>query len=351
MPLGQVGTPEALLTAARTNTPLRHLRVGYRGGVGTAWLKLEKHNPTGSIKYRTALGLLAGLSRREPLGPDAAIIESSSGNLGAALAEISRRAGWRFVAVVDPKAPPPLRVRLTEHGAEVVMVDTEDEHGGFLLNRLATVRRMLREDPTLRWTDQYHSPAGAEIHRTSTVPELLGQTGGRITAIFVALSTGGTIVGVGEGLRRHLPGLKVYAVDVDGSVAAGGTGHPHLLSGIGASRRSTLMHPSHYTRLCRVRDIDAIAMCRLFRRRTGIGLGASSGAVLCAVLRATAKGASLGTPVVICPDGDTSYQATVYADEWLSRHGVLGLVRQAERSAEADGVEFTVGAELPSGGC
>lgn len=345
----QGSSPAALLAAAHTNTPLCRVEVTHRGAVRLAWLKLEMHNPTGSIKYRTALGLLAALHRSQPLGPAASLIESSSGNLGVALAEVAQEAGWRFTAVVDPKTPPALRVRMAARGAALVMVDDADERGGYLLNRLATVRAMQREDPALRWTDQYHNPAAAEVHGLATVPELMRQTAGRLDAVFAAVSTGGTIAGLSGGLRRHVPGLAVYAVDVAGSVAAGGASHPHLLSGIGATRRSTLLHPSFYTGVYRVEDVAAIAMCRLFRRQTGVGLGASSGAVLAGFCQALGQGVPCRAPVLISPDGESSYQATVYADEWLAARGVLARVRAAEAVARDDGISFRIQEEVTTG--
>jgi cysteine synthase len=332
---------DGLLSASSTNSPLSRVDVAYRGKRHSIWLKLEMHNPTGSIKYRTALGLLSALHRERPLGRSEWLIESSSGNLGVALAEIAGEAGWRFLAVVDPKTPQTLRSRMLGAGAELAMVDTVDDCGGYLLSRLDTVRRLLRESPSLRWTDQYHSTAGSAVHQTSTVPELMRQTGGLVDAVFVAVSTGGTIAGISEGLRRFVPGLDVYAVDVVGSIAVDGAGHPHLLTGIGATRRSTLLRPSHYTRLYRVADVEAIAMCRLFRHGTGLGLGASSGAVLAGLVRALADGVAPARPVLISPDGEDSYLATVYADDWLASRGVLPSVEAAEARARNDGLTFT----------
>ncbi|MEV6596762.1 pyridoxal-phosphate dependent enzyme [Actinoplanes sp. NPDC051346] len=342
MLLERSGLPEALLSLAHTNTPLQKVRVEIAGRQQAFWLKLEMHNPTGSIKFRTALALLDALHRARPLTTADVVIESSSGNLGVALADIADRGGWRFIAVVDPKTPPELRHRMVQNHAEIVMVDTHDVHGGYLLNRLKTIRGMLRADPALRWTDQYHNTAAAAVHQSYTAPELLRQTEGRVDTLFAAVSTGGTLAGVGDGLREQVPAVQVYAVDVAGSMAVGGTGHPHLLSGIGASRRSVLAGSSHYTDVIRVTDVEAIAMCRLFRQRTGLGLGASSGAVLAGLVRAVSDGLRPRLPVLISPDGEDRYLQTVYADEWLAERGVSAQVRAAEERAATDGMNFTL---------
>lgn len=340
---------ETLLAAAATNTPLRRVEVTVQRTTYPIWLKLEMHNPAGSVKYRTALGLLAALDRRQALGPATRLVESSSGNLGVALAQIAQTAGWRFTAVVDPKTPPPLRELMASRGADLVMVDEVDDRGGYLLNRLAKVRELMLEDQELRWTDQYHSRAGAWIHESITAPELLRQTSGGLDAIFAAVSTGGTIAGLCGGLRRQVPQLPVYAIDVEGSIATGGASHPHLLSGIGATRRSTLVQLSSLSRIYRIDDVTAIAMCRLFRQQTGLDLGASSGAVLGGFSQAVAEGLTFRAPVLISPDGGSSYEATIYSDEWLLVKGALAKVEAAMVAAQDNGVSFRIAEEVTVG--
>jgi 5-oxoprolinase (ATP-hydrolysing) len=78
--------------------------------IGSRWrkvgLKLESHNPSGSIKYRTACGLITALEASDRLAPGTHIVESTSGNLGVALAFLSQVRGYRFTAITDPKADP-----------------------------------------------------------------------------------------------------------------------------------------------------------------------------------------------------------------------------------------------------
>lgn len=335
-------TAERLLAAAATNTPLRRIEMSVAGRTHRAWLKLEMANPTGSVKYRTALGLLTGLQRRRPLSAGTTLIESTSGNLGVALAHLTARFGGRFIAVVDPKAPPMLVERMRGLGTELVRVHTPDQHGGYLLSRLERVETMLRADPELRWTDQYHSPDGPGVHRDVTAPELAHQTGGRIDALFAAVSTGGTLAGLGEGLSKLVAGIGLYPVDVQGSIALGGAAHPHLLNGIGATRRSSLLTTRALHAPIHVPDARAIALCRMLDRQTGIALGASSGAVVAAYLTAVADGGSWRCPVLISPDGGDHYRHTVYSDDWLEACGRLDAVRAVEDAAAADRITFTV---------
>src|SRR5581483_3687259 len=68
------------------NTPLWpvYLTIGERQH--TIHLKLEGENPTGSVKDRTGYALVQDLEDRGLLHEESVIIESTSGNLGVALA-------------------------------------------------------------------------------------------------------------------------------------------------------------------------------------------------------------------------------------------------------------------------
>ncbi|MEV8510697.1 pyridoxal-phosphate dependent enzyme [Dactylosporangium sp. NPDC051484] len=339
--IGDELTPAGLVQAAATRTPLLPVDIGFRGRSRRVLVKLEMGNPTESVKYRTALGLLAALHTEQPLARGSAIVESTSGNLGVALGHLAAQAGWHFQAVVDPKVPRPLLTRMRDLGVELLLVDVPDEHGSYLLTRLAAVRDLRQRRPELRWTDQYHSPAGSAIHRDVTAAELMEQTGGRFDALFCAVSTGGTLSGISAGLRRLGSTAAIYAVDVEGSLAVGGRPRPHLLNGIGAPRRSTLLDSSDYRRAFHVSDIQALALCRLFARRTGLALGSSSGAVLGGYLAAEAAGEPMSRPVLISADGGENYRGTVYDDGWLAERGVLAAVQAAEESAGAEGLTIS----------
>lgn len=340
----RVGTrPDSWLRQASTRTPLRRVTARTGGRSSSGWLKLEMANPTGSVKFRTALSLLGTLDRAEPLVPGGTIVESTSGNLGLALAHLSSELGFRYVAVVDPKLPSATRHAMEAAGAEIVTVTVPDEQGGYLLARLRTVGELCAGSPTARWANQYGSPANPLVHREVTGPELVDQTGGRLDLVAVAVSTGGTLAGIGDCVRRAVPAARILAVDVAGSLATSGSaGEPYLLTGIGATRRSFFLRPRHYDRIVHVRDIDAIAACRMLEQDTGLALGGSAGAVLAACLPELAgrSGPPPRLPVMLCPDGGAKYADTLYDDLWLDLRGSLGAVRAAMAEARGRGLRF-----------
>lgn len=325
------------------NTPVAKITFTVRGRRRLVHLKLEGANPCGSLKDRTAASLIADLEQRGALTAGSTLVESTSGNLGIALAAIARRRGYRFVAVVDPKTTPENMRRLRRLGARVVCADKPDAAGGYLLSRLERVHELCASSDAVVWPDQYSNPANPRAHEQATAPELLEQLGGDLDAVFVPVSTGGTLAGLARFLRRESPATLVVAVDASGSIALGGRPGPRLLTGIGASRRSSFVTADLYDRRVLVGDADAFAFCRALSAATGIALGGSGGATLAACARVLAADPDLDRVACLCADRGDAYRSTIYDDGWLAQHGV------DPRSLHLGPVEAIVSAEAPVG--
>jgi len=304
------------------NTPLAQIALVVRGTAHPVHLKLEGANPCGSLKDRTAEGLIDDLERRGALGPESIIVESTSGNLGIALASIARRRGYRFVAVVDPKITVENLARLRMLGARIEFVQTPDEAGCYLRSRLERVHELGAASDACVWPDQYSNPAGPRAHELGTGPELLEQLRYHLDAIFVPVSTGGTLAGLARCLRDESPGTRIVAVDASGSVALGGRPGPRLLTGVGAGRRSSFVTTDLYDERLLVDDAEAFAFCRALAAATGIRVGGSRGAALAACGRMLAADADLGRAVCLCPDRGEAYDSTIYDNGWLVRNGI-----------------------------
>jgi 2,3-diaminopropionate biosynthesis protein SbnA len=322
-------------------TPLRRIVMTHRDRRFDVGLKLETANPTGSIKDRTAAGLLAELQVSAPLTPGSVVVESTSGNLGLALATLLSRTGCHFIAVIDPKTTDSMRRALHEAGAEVHVVEEPDGHGGYLLTRLAHVRALCARNPEYRWLNQYENLANPRAHARTTGPEIVQQASATLDAVYVPVSTGGTLAGVSRYLRAHRPDVRIVAVDAVGSRAIGESTGRRLLTGIGASRRSSFLFPGVWDRAVHVRDVDAFAMCRVLRSDLGVCLGGSSGSALWALGADLAAGwQPHGLRVCLCPDGGERYVDTFYARPWLTRLGIAAEVDRSVAQLRAVGVSF-----------
>lgn len=303
------------------DTPIRRIRLPICGKSRRVYLKLEGHNPGGSIKDRTALSLLRSLEEADRLAVGSRLIESSSGNLAIALAMLALDRGLRFTAVVDPKITAENLRRLHELSARTIMVETPDETGGYLLTRLARIKEMLAEDRELLWTNQYANAANPRAHYSTTAPEIFRQMERRVDAVFVAVSTGGTLAGIGRYFREASPDTKIIAVDARGSVALGGVPGERRLTGIGSSRRSDFVDARLYDEVIYVEDREAFGFCRALDTAMGIKVGGSSGACLAACTRFLKSHARIERPVCVCADRGEHYASTIFCDSWLADYG------------------------------
>jgi N-(2-amino-2-carboxyethyl)-L-glutamate synthase len=303
------------LVAAYPVTPMVCISIEVAGRQRSVWLKLEGNSPWGSIKGRTAVGLLGSIA--DAYQPGRRLIESSSGNLGVALAALAQACGAALTVIVDERLPTALRQRMTGYGADVVIADPAPGVSD-LQRRLDTIQRLLHDHPDWIWLDQYDNPANPRTHEIWTAPELLAQLPD-FQAAFIGVSTGGTLAGIAACLRSTTPMTRLVGVDVEGSTIFGGVPGRRILTGIGASRASTHLMTTTLDAVRMVPSWTAVGCCRAFAEASGYTLGGSSGAALAACLQEMTADEQLVEAVCLCPDLGANYLDTIYSAEWVQR--------------------------------
>lgn len=301
------------------NTAMLPMRLVIRGVAHTIFLKLEGSNPTGSMKDRTGLALIRQIEENDLITGRPVIVESTSGNLGVALALLCKARGYDFLAVVDPKTTPENLEKMRLLGAQIEVVNRPDETGGYLLSRLARIRELCAQSASYIWTNQYGSPANPLIHFTTTGPEIYRQMIGKVGAIFIPVSTGGTLAGVARFFREVSPSTQIIGVDACGSVVFGTPPGPRKLNGIGSSRPSSFLSSDLYDAFMLVRDEEAFAFCRFLSLATNVKVGGSSGAVLSACAKYLAAHPQMEQVVCLCADDGENYASSIFNDEWLKQ--------------------------------
>ncbi|MFK0167048.1 2,3-diaminopropionate biosynthesis protein SbnA [Rhizobium sp. NPDC090279] len=307
-------------------TPLLELTRFLKPKKFSLFAKLEGQNPGGSIKDRTALSMLRGRIEAGELIPgQSTIIESSSGNLGIGLAQISRYYGFRFICVVDPRTNAQNINIMTAYGAEVQVVRNPDPATGeFLPARIARIRSLLNNIPNSYWPNQYENPLNPAAH-VRTIAEIVEQLGSAPDYLFCATSTCGTLRGCVQHVRAAALNTKVVAVDAVGSVIFGQAAGRRLLPGHGAGIQPGHYSPSLTENVIHVSDAECISACRRLVETEAILAGASSGAVLSAVAKKASEIADGAHVAVILPDRGERYLETVYSDAWVQENfeGIL----------------------------
>ncbi|TKK87245.1 2,3-diaminopropionate biosynthesis protein SbnA [Herbidospora galbida] len=309
--------PDGIL-AAIGETPLIRLDRLFPDSPVTFYGKLEGQNPGGSSKDRAALSMTLDAITTGAIVPGhTVLIESSSGNLGIALAQICRRLGIRFVCVVDPKTTTQNLALLAAYGAEVDLV-TDSENGDYLPARLRRVQELLARHPHTFWTNQYANPLNAHAQE-SIMREVVAQLGGvPPDYMFIATGTCGTIHGCRSYSRRNGLPTRVVAVDAEGSAIFGHPRRPRLIPGHGAAIRPPLHHDDIADEVVHVGDQDCVVGCRTLATTEAILCGGSSGAVVSAADARRGRLPAGSTCVLVLPDRGERYLDTIYSDPWVN---------------------------------
>jgi N-(2-amino-2-carboxyethyl)-L-glutamate synthase len=307
------------VVAAIGHTPLVRLRRLFPPPLPETVAKLELLNPGGSVKDRPARfmieqGLASGAIDRETH-----LVESSSGNLGVAVAMVAKAHGLEFTCVIDPKTCTANIELLRRLGANVVRVTEPDDHGGYLKSRLDRVGELLDELPNAYWINQYGNELNWRSHYEWTAQEILDDLDAPVDHLVLAVSTTGTIMGVARRLREAFPRLRVLAVDARGSAIFGDEAAPRELPGLGSSIVPDLLEPDEVDDVVYVTDVEATQGCRDLVEREGIFAGGSSGAVVAGLRKVLPDLSSSCRVVTLLPDRGERYLDTVYSAEWAER--------------------------------
>ncbi|WP_123041680.1 cysteine synthase A [Cohnella candidum] len=286
------------------DTPAVRLRRIAGEDVAEVLVKLEKMNPSGSVKDRAAWGLVADAEARGMIAPGSVIVEPTSGNTGIGLAMNAAARGYRLILVMPDNMTKERIALLKAYGAEVVLTPAALRMPG----AIAEARRLLAEIPGSYMPNQFENPANPDIHRTTTALEILEQTDGLLDAFVATAGTGGTITGVGETLRERLPGLHIAVVEPDGSpVLSGGEPGPHKLVGTSPGFVPAILNTSVYDEIIRVTDEDALGTMRQLAAKEGILVGPSSGASVWAALQVARRLGPGKRVLCIAPDTGERY--------------------------------------------
>ncbi len=294
-------------------------RLAAFAGSHDVFLKLEGFNITGSIKIKTAIGLVENLEQRGLARPnETVLVELSSGNLGLALSLICAIRGYRFICVTDPNANRATIRGMEVYGAKVIVVEDHDPAGGYLGSRLKKIDQILQSDPNAIWLNQYANIANKNVHAEQTANEIAREFD-KVDWVFVGTGTTGTLAGISERLRQKFPKIKVVAVDPAGSVTFGGAPGKRNIPGIGTSARPKLADLVKPNRIVVVNEEKTVEACLSFVREYHMLVGGSTGTVLAAVQQLAPEFSRGDTIVAISADLGEKYLDTIYNPAWVEQ--------------------------------
>lgn len=268
-------------------------------------LKLERFNPGGSVKDRTALAMIEDAEKSGVLTSGATIIEPTSGNTGVGLAWIGRLKGYRVILTMPETMSVERRNLLAAYGAELVLTPGSEGMKG----AVAKAEQLCAETPNAVILGQFTNPANPAIHYATTGQEIWEDTAGQVDVFIAGVGTGGTVSGVGRALKEKNMLVEIIAVEPASSpVLTEGHAGPHKIQGIGANFVPETYQQAYVDRVLTVSDEEAFAAARSLAKDHGLLVGISSGAAYAAALQLTRQPEYKGKNIVVLlPDTGERY--------------------------------------------
>ncbi len=309
------------------NTPLVRL-TGPSEATGCEILgKCEFANPGASVKDRAALYIVEDAEKNGTLKPGGTIVEGTAGNTGIGLALVANAKGYKTIIVMPETQSREKMDTLRALGAELVLVPAAPfSNPGHFVH---TSRRIAEETPNAVWANQFDNIANRRAHICGTAEEIWTQTDGRIDGFTCAVGTGGTLAGVGLGLKAKDEKIRIALTDPHGAalynyyacgeLKAEGSS---VAEGIGQGRITGNLEGAPIDTQFRISDEEGLEQVAALLRDEGLCLGLSSGINVAGAMHLARDLGPGKTVVTILCDTGFRYLSSLYNAGWLRSKGL-----------------------------
>ena len=308
------------------NTPLVRLEGPSAEAGCDIYGKCEFANPGGSVKDRAALWIIRDAEARGVLKPGGTVVEGTAGNTGIGIALVANALGYKTIIVMPDNQAREKMDTLRALGAELVLVPpTKFANPGHFVH---TSRRLAEETEGAVWANQFDNTANRKAHIESTAPEIWDQLQGRIDGFTCAAGTGGTIAGVGLGLKAKDENVRIALTDPHGAALYNYYANGELSSegssvaeGIGQGRITANLDGAPVDTQFRISDEEGLAWVARLLKEEGLCLGLSSGINVAGAValgkQLVAEGRETPQVATILCDSGFRYLSTIYNAHWL----------------------------------
>ena len=313
--------------AAIGHTPLIKLRKASELTGCTILAKAEFANPGGSIKDRTAKFIVEDAEKRGLLKPGGVIVEGTAGNTGIGLTVVGNAKGYRTVIVVPETQSQEKKDLLRLLGADLrevkAVAASDPNHYVKFSQRLAEELHKTEPNGAI-WANQFDNTANRNGHARETAAEIWQDTGGRIDGFVSAVGTGGTLAGVGMGLKERNKDIIVALADPMGAALYNYYAHGELKAegnsiteGIGQSRITANLQGAPIDDQFQIPDTEALPLIFDLVKDEGICVGSSTGIYIAGAIRLAKKMGPGKTIVTFLTDSGSRYQSKLFNPAFL----------------------------------
>lgn len=294
--------------------------------------KAEFLNPGGSIKDRTALGLILDAEAQGLLHPGGTIVEGTAGNTGIGLAMVGASRGYRAIITMPDTQSREKIDALRATGAQVWLVPAVPyaNPGHYAHTARALAEAMNAEAPGSAWfANQFDNTANRDFHQRTTGEEIWEQTAGTVDGFVCATGTGGTLAGVGRALKARKPQVTIALADPAGSALARYVNAgvleaegSSISEGIGSSRVTANFDGAPIDLAWSIPDTESVPLLHALVAEEGLNLGGSSGVNIAGAIRLARALGPGHTIVTVLADGGMRYQGKLFNAAFLASRGL-----------------------------
>jgi cysteine synthase len=309
------------------NTPLVRLEAASAATGCEILGKCEFANPGASVKDRAALYIVEDAEAAGTLKPGGTIVEGTAGNTGIGLALVANAKGYKTIIVMPETQSREKMDTLRALGAELVLVPAAPYSSP--CHFVHQSRRIAEETPGAIWANQFDNIANRRAHIAGTAEEIWDQSGGKVDGFTCAVGTGGTLAGVGLGLKAKNESITIALTDpygatlynyyACGELKAEGNS---VAEGIGQGRITGNLEGAPIDTQYRVSDEEGLEQVAALLRDEGLCLGLSSGINVAGAIRLARDLGPGKTIVTILCDTGFRYLSSLYNAEWLRAKGL-----------------------------
>lgn len=315
------------------NTPLLHLKQVSELTGCTILGKAEFLNPGGSVKDRTALGIIQAAEKAGDLKPGGRIVEGTAGNTGIGLTLLANALGYQSTVVMPITQSKEKIDSLELLGADLHLVGatsySDPNHYIHTAERLAQ-KLAGKEEHGAVWARQFDNPANMDIHARTTGMEIWEQTDGKVDGFICAVGTGGTLAGVSSTLKHKNPAVRIGIADPAGASLCSYFTHGELapseggsiVEGVGINHITGNVAEAKVDSAFTISDEEALPYIFDLLRHEGLCLGGSSGINIAGAVNLARELGPGHTIVTILCDYGTRYQSKLFNPVFLENKGL-----------------------------